>query len=209
MWKFFNLTKRCLSAGAVIALAGCGQVELAPDAVSYLGKYGVDDPTPSHFVYCRDHGCQGQVTIGLDGDEWRQLGAVFESPPTGAAAERARIASAVGIFERMSGAKAGTAGDIGQTFPGFGRAGQLDCVDETVNTTTLLVMMERAGLLRWHRLRRPAGRGQLIDRWPHRTAVVTERESGAAYAVDSWFRDNGEPAEVVPLKAWLDGWSPD
>ncbi len=32
--------------------------------------------------------------------------------------------------------------------------------------------------------------------------------SGQSYAVDSWFHDNGVPAEIVPLPDWLSGWMP-
>ena len=90
------------------------------------------------------------------------------------------------------------------------RSGQLDCVDETVNTTVYISLMEDDGLLDWHTLGAPADRNIFTGAccWPQKSAVVTETASGESYAVDSWFHDNGEPAEIVPLSAWLSGWKP-
>ena len=69
--------------------------------------------------------------------------------------------------------------------------------------------MARAGYLKWHKIKGWAGRGMLIDgNWPHRTAVVVELKTGKAYAVDTWFEDNGRPAHVVSLESWRDGWIP-
>jgi hypothetical protein len=89
---------------------------------------------------------------------------------------------------------------------------QLDCVDESTNSTTYLRMMERDGLLRYHRVGSRAARarsGGFIIGWPHFTAVIEEIASGEKWAVDSWFRNNGEPPEVVPLSLWRTGWEPE
>ena len=87
--------------------------------------------------------------------------------------------------------------------------GQLDCIDETSNTTTVLELLDRAGLLVWHEVRGPMSRFFVYDGWPHTTAVIVETATGEAYAVDSWFHDNGQPAEVVPLEQWVAGWGPE
>lgn len=44
--------------------------------------------------------------------------------------------------------------------------------------------------------------------WPHTTAMVSETRGGARWAVDSWFRENGKPPEIVPLEVWRRGWRP-
>jgi hypothetical protein len=64
-------------------------------------------------------------------------------------------------------------------------------------------------LLVWHAPHGLAHRGLLlIGGWPHTTAVMRERESGEAFAVDSWFLDNGEPPYIVSLAEWREGWRP-
>ena len=132
------------------------------------------------------------------------------APAADASEERTRLAHAVALLERIVGERVGTSADIGGTFQGAFKSGQLDCVDETVNTTVYLSLIEDDGLLEWHTLGAPADRNLFTGAccWPHKTAVVNETSSGDSYAIDSWFHDNGVPAEVVPLSDWLSGWRP-
>jgi hypothetical protein len=44
--------------------------------------------------------------------------------------------------------------------------------------------------------------------YPHNTAVMVDEETGARYALDSYFGDNGAPAAAVPLDLWLADWHP-
>jgi len=165
-------------------------------------------PVVDAFGHCSGHGCRSLQRIGLSAEEWASIGRIFADGAATAAEERRQIAEAVARFERLTGPKTGTQADLGGTWPGFLQAGQLDCVDETLNTRTLLRLLEAEGLLARHRLGPPAARGNIIDGLPHRTAVVLERETGTAYAIDSWFYDSGELPEVVLLASWLDGWRP-
>ncbi len=132
--------------------------------------------------------------------------ALFEPPPAGAAGERERIRLAVALLERLVGRHTGTDADLGENFAGLGRPGQMDCIDESTNTTVYLRMLEKEGLLRWHTLVYRSTRFTGLQ--PHSTAVIEERGSGRRYAVDSWFLDNGEPPFIVPLAQWRSGWRP-
>jgi hypothetical protein len=69
-------------------------------------------------------------------------------------------------------------------------------------------MLQNDGLLRWHRAGPRVSRGILQLEPPHFTATIAEARSGAGYAVDSWFEDNGRPPHIVPLALWRRGWSP-
>ncbi len=107
------------------------------------------------------------------------------------------------------GKHTGTTGDLGGTFPGTGKSGQMDCVDEAVNTTTYLRMMAAEDLLRWHTVDNHAVRGFFIFGWPHTTAVIRETQTDQRFAVDAWFHRNGAPPEVLPLATWRSGWRPE
>ncbi len=186
---------------AILSVGGCSGVTL-PDT-------GIYDPSPERFAYCRDHTCQTIREISLSADEWSSVTAGLHEPAASAEAERLRVSEAVGTFERVVGVKAGTLNDRGGTLVGYFLSDQLDCVDEASNTNTLLAMLERDGLLRWHRRGKPSVRLDILsDGVTHFTATVVETANGEAYAVDSWFRDNGHPADVVPLAEWKDGWNP-
>jgi hypothetical protein len=205
-----RMAKRLLlwTALGVCALALASCASTPPDPAAFLARYGIKDPKPNSYSVCHGNGCRLSTPIILTTQEWDKVRAVFEPPPRDAADERARIAKAVGVLETLSGIRAGTFDDMAGTFPGGGSASQMDCVDETVNTTTALAMMIGDGLVTRHELRGPDSRGYFVAGWPHTTAVIVEKDTGTAFAVDSWFFDNGHPATVVPLEVWKDGYRP-
>jgi hypothetical protein len=173
----------------------------------------IDDPTPQLFSVCYQHTCTQVAHLTLDAAKWKPVREVFQPSAGSAAEERERIRQAIAYLEVEIGRRIGTLGDVGGSFEGFLKSGnQLDCVDESTNSTTYLRMMERDGLLRYHRVGSRAARarsGGFIIGWPHFTAVIEEIASGEKWAVDSWFRNNGEPPEVVPLSLWRTGWEPE
>ncbi len=175
----------------------------------YLERRGVGQPTLDRMKICHGYSCDRRTTTSLSASKWGEVERLFGEVDS-AAAERAQIAEAIGLLERQIGKAIGTGGDIAGVFTGLGGSGQQDCIDEATNTSTYLVLMENNGLLKWHAVGGPAGRGfyNFGGGWPHHTATIVDRETGIAYAVDSWFHDNGKPAEVVPLRVWLSGWHP-
>lgn len=199
-------------AGLVLVLgAGCGIH--VPDGVT---RHIEPSASPAGFTYCYGHGCGDAVNISLTAAEWGQVQALFPNTPSNAAQERARIAAAVALLESMVGAKVGTDRDVGGTASGWFQGGQLDCYDEAINTSNFIGMMQRDGLLHFHRLGTPLQHGIIEGwSWPHATAVIAEiagpqtgLERSVRYAVDSWFHDNGTPPEIVTTVAWKAGWQP-
>ncbi len=199
------LRAAAVSAGLLVAACAGERPEFKAEITQ---APSLTRPEISSFGHCSGHGCESLQDVGFGPSEWAGFRRLFEPAATSAAQERAQVAEAVARFERLTGTKTGTDGDLGGTWPGFMLSGQLDCVDETVNTQTLLRLLMAEGLLRRHRIAKPAGRGTILDGLPHRTAVLTEIESGTDYAIDSWSYDNGERPEVVLLASWLDGWRP-
>ncbi|MGD1880472.1 MAG: hypothetical protein ACFB13_23590 [Kiloniellaceae bacterium] len=203
----FNLAAMTLAATLTAALAGCGASGGGYDDL--MTERQVAGAQVGGFTICHGHGCRLRSEIGLTALEWAPVADLFAEPAADARSERSRIATAIGMLENAVGAKAGTAADLGGTFNAMSGDDQFDCYDETTNTSVYLTLLARAGYLKWHKLQGWAGRGALIDgAWPHQTAVVMETASGRAYAVDSWFEDNGRAAHVVPLEAWRAGWKP-
>jgi hypothetical protein len=93
----------------------------------------------------------------------------------------------------------------------------MDCIDHATTATRLLRLMERRGLLRFHRVAEPVRRHRFLI-FQHDAARIEEIESGdakdadgkaPAFVVDSWFFDNGRPAAVMPLIDWMAGGTPD
>ncbi len=196
-----------LMALSLLALTACSG---APgDYKSYLQSREIGLSTPESIRHCHAYGCQRISNINITKKDWRKITAIFRPRAKNAAAERLKIAKAIGLFERTVGPLAGTQFDERGTFRKTGN-NQLDCVDESTNTTTYISLLENAGLLKFHTLAGPTMRFPIVHagRWPHQTAVIRETGSGILYAVDSWFRDNGAEADIIPLKEWKQGWKP-
>ncbi|MGE4504132.1 MAG: hypothetical protein AB7D51_02210 [Desulfovibrionaceae bacterium] len=195
-----------------LCLPGCAVRTQSPG--QYLSWRGVPEPAAAALgetlTVCTGFGCRlkGGLELGrTDLDELRGLfwggarGEAVDAPD-----ERARIALAVARLEHMAGRRTGTDGDLERNRRDGAAGGQLDCVAETTNTTVYLLLLERLGVLRYHRVGPPEHRGGSVFT-AHNTAVVFER-SGTPFAVDSWFHANGEPPEIVPLDQWLGGFQP-
>lgn len=170
----------------------------------------VERPRPGDFSICHGNTCAKRARIRLSESDWDQVRALLREPAPDAGTERVKIAAAVALLESMVGLMTGTDADLGKD-DGMGRPGQLDCIDESVNTTVYLTMLQTDGLLRFHSVGGQATRGPftgLLAQWPHSTSVLRDTQSGVEYAVDSWFLANGEPPYIVPMSDWWRGWRP-
>lgn len=182
----------------------------------YLNRKNISPPTTEQFIHCYDYGCKTKAQITLPSSTENKLRNHFKPAPKDATSEQKKIATAIQIFENDIGALTGTKNDKHGTFRLYQddaettRSHQQDCVDESTNTTIYLALLEQMELLKFHRPVFPASRQPFLGggAWWHQTAVMENIETGEKYAVDSWFRDNGNPAFIVPLKEWLEGWKP-
>ena len=204
-----------LSAGADVAkrhalLLGAAVLwsAVGAHAAAYPRDEVITDPTPERFSVCYDFGCASIAQLSLAPREWAQIRARFEPPAADAAAERERVREAIALFERITGERIGTKRDKAGTFFSGESEFQMDCVDESTNTNSYLAMLERHGLLRWHRVGETVTRGWFLFGWPHQAVTLVERAGGAEWVVDSWFLDNGHPPFILPLKLWRSGWNP-
>lgn len=182
-------------------MPACADVFVRPDIIT--------DPVPQRFSVCHGFSCTQVSQVGMNDAQWLVITSVFERAAATAEDERAQIAQAIAKFETAAGVLAGTSGDLAENaVRGMDLSGQMDCIDESTNTTTYLRILEQAGLLRWHRVEDRVTRGWFLFGWPHTTAVVSDRKDGRRWAVDSWFFANGQPPAIVPLEVWQGGWRP-
>lgn len=174
----------------LLSLAGLGQIGRADD-----------------LTICYNYGCAAKAVVKLRGQQLHQIRLLFHrlaSP----AAERAAIASAIGMFETFAGEQTPTWADKGGNENDDGVDGRMDCIDHSTNTTTYLHLLQSEGWLKYHRVLDPVKRAPY---WvnEHWGARISEKQSGREYVVDSWFFDNGHPAAIFPLQDWLNGARPD
>lgn len=194
-----------LCFAAALLVTGCAGSLTERYGQTVLEKVAPDTPTRDSVVYCSGHGCAERHVLSLSPSDWQALAAHFERPPSNAAEERRRLAAAAATFETIAGRQTDTDSDLAGTFAGFGSQGQLDCIDEAINMTQLARLLAAEGLLSFHTPGLPVQRGNLLDGWPHYAASLQEQASGESYVFDSWYRDNGEQALVLPTETWRAG----
>lgn len=193
---------------APLLLAACAD-RLYADLPAYMKAKNVEAVSMKNFPHCQNYGCAKVKKVELNQRDWKKIERAFGAKAKSAEQEREKIAKTIGVFEQVVGPVTGTEHDREGTFLETGD-GQLDCVDESTNTTVYMMMLRDAGLILFHDIGQPQVRYPLLSGrgWMHQTAVVTETKTGAEYAIDSWYEDNGVAAYVVPMPEWRNGWHP-
>ena len=153
----------------------------------------------SYFIHCYDFGCKSNQRIQYGDSQWQQIAAQFEKIDN-AFDEKQAIRKAIALMEQFSGQLVGTDLDKGGNYPGYDIEKQQDCIDESTNTLQYLNALEERNLLNWHRVEPKVRR--IVWFISHWTAVISELETKKLFAVDSWYRDNGEPPYLQLLADW-------
>ncbi len=204
-----SIKRTALALLCTALLSACAMEKYAQNS---LLRKNIHITSTESFPHCHSYGCDKKAQVSFSPQDWQQVEATFTPAPQNAEEERRAISRAISVFEILVGEKAGTANDKGGTFRRMMADGtQLDCVDESLNTTIYLMLLERKGLLKYHSAGAPEVRLPIIHagRWPHQTATIIDKETQIHYAADSWFHDNGFPAEILTLEKWKKGWKPD
>ena len=185
------------AAASILVLAGCTAAQ------QYVDHYGDPEPSLAKLSICHGYGCRLRTLVGIEPEGWGDIVRLFEPAPVSAATERTRLARAIAFLEIKIGAAVGTSTDRSASSTFGGEPDQLDCIDETVNTTTYLRLLAREGLMRRHVVGIAAQRGSVsgfaYNDFITNTAVIVETATGASYAVDSYFYPNGRAPKIMPL----------
>lgn len=184
---------------SVLTLSGCA----VPSGLN-LGNYPDPHASRDAFNYCYGYGCRMNVRLGFNNHEWKTISKIFRKKSKTAKIERQKIAKAIALMEKYTGALAGTKDDLPKA-PILGGSNQeLDCIDETLNTTKYLKFLEDGDLLKWHKAGSPTHKGYFINGvYPHNTATIKEIETKKTYVVDSYIFGNGKEPVIRSLKDWL------
>lgn len=198
---------------ALCALLAAGCVEYDPGPETYLYNFArITKPTPANFVECYNYSCRAQVHTFVTPEEFADITAEFKKPSTTPYEERQRIKRAIAKWETVVGQRTGTWRDKGEDESEEGDLTanfQLDCMDEAFNTTSYMMMMNEAGMIRFHKILFPHSRGFISALGPpHHSATLQDKQTQRLYVVDSWFYDNGRPPVIMPLEVWEKGWAP-
>jgi len=200
------MTRTPLLASVLLPLLVLGSPDAAAfqTAQSWYRDQGYVAPAGTRIIACHGYGCTHRMPLVLEGAVMGRIGSALRAGQGSAEAERRAVGEAVRFYTAFLAASFGGRPDTPRSPPQMSRqAGQMDCVDETANTTSLLLVLQDQGLLTHHRVERPQSRGLFIDgRYPHLTAIIMEKRTGRQWAVDPWTRAPGQRPDILPLERW-------
>ena len=160
----------------------------------------VDRPLPEVTI-CYNYDCNRTAHVRPAAGEWQTVVNQFKPPARLAAEERDMIRRAIAVLEHIAGTQTPTFRDRGRNPIVDDWPGQMDCIDESMNTKRYLDLLQERNLLRWHRVADRAYRApHLFDQ--HWAGQIIELETLDSYIVDSWFLDNGELPYIQAASAW-------
>jgi len=185
---------------AVLLLAG---LLVGCQSVSSNYKGEITQASPSSIIVCSGFDCNYKTRLDLGETENARFARIMEAGRASPAAERAAVAQAVGYYEELGAAAIGVRDKPKSDITQSRIKGQMDCIDESTNTRSLLRYLAARGLLRHHTVEANVSRGFLLDgRYPHSTAVLRDPQ-GRRWAVDSWYEPAGGPPDIMPLEEWM------
>lgn len=175
---------------------------LSPSAEADTAPIGID-----HIPVCMNFSCKDTQYVSLDREEWDSIANWLRPGSEDPATERENIVNAIGWFEVVIGRHTPThrdrGGDLGEPGdPNVRFPGQLDCIDESLNTTTYLKLFEQNGLLKHHRVVERAYRRAIMDQ--HWAGQIETLEGEERWVIDSWFQHNGYLPYLQAAKEWQD-----
>ena len=186
-----------------LLMAGCNGTTNSSIGKSSSG-YG---STVSPLKICSGYGCIISDRLAFTDADLEQLKIIMAPGAVNAEAERQALSDAISYMEIQSQKKLRYRPDVEFSYQKqSGKRGQMDCIDESLNTTAYLYYLQSNGLLRHHKaISTFAERGLIVDgRYPHKSARMREN-GGIDWAVDSWKGPNGAKPEIMALSKWYRG----
>jgi hypothetical protein len=163
--------------------------------------YGDKSGNLNSVLVCYNYNCSHEAQVELVGSEWDEIVELFSRQAQSSLEERTKISKAIVLMEELTGRRLGTSNDKAKN-SGTGEPGQMDCIDESRNTTSYLKIFKNNGWIKWHQIQSRAVRNPYFFN-THWTAVIKDNESNQLFAIDSWYRDNGNEPVILPLEEWM------
>ncbi len=179
-----------------LMLAGCTSI-----SSNYSGE--ITEAKPTRIYVCHGFNCSYKTRYAVTPKDLNRFAEIMAGGSASAEAERQAIAAADMYYEERAALAIGIRDKAKSNIKQSRVKGQMDCIDESTNTRSLLLFLAENNWLKHHKVEWNVSRGVFIDgRYPHSTAVITENVSGKKWAVDSWFEATGGAPDIVPLSYW-------
>ena len=175
----------------------------APQAALY-STVSIFPPSAQRMTVCYGFVCRRREILDFTAGDRSVLTQILAGRAS-AAAERAAVQKAVIWFDRRMGPVIGTNKRVAKAdIRALDDKHNYDCWDTTRNTTSLLLVLQQWGLLKYHVVGDPHYRGNaLVLQTPHNTAVLVERATRVEWVVDMWPRGYLQPPDVMTVAKWV------
>jgi hypothetical protein len=194
-----------LAALALSVAQPAWAIELSPPVAALYTTVSIYPPSATSMTVCYGFVCRRREILDFTPADRKALTQILGAGRASAAAERAAVQKAVVWFDRRMGPVIGTNKRVPKAdFRYFDDKHNYDCWDTTRNTTSLLLVLQEWGLLKFHTVGDPHYRGNaLVLQTPHNTAVLIERATRIEWVVDMWPRGYLELPDVMPVEQWV------
>jgi hypothetical protein len=184
----------------ILAILAAATTGCTSTSSNYTGA--ITKPETGRIFVCHGFDCSYQTRLDLGASDHKRFAALFARAGS-PSAERQAVSKAVQHFERRAGQVVGVSDLPKSDFTQSRVKGQMDCIDESTNTRSLLLYLEKRGLLKHHAVETNRSRGLFVDgRYPHSTAVLRDA-GGKRWAIDSWYEPMGGAPDILPLDEWM------
>lgn len=192
-------------AVAPVAPGLAGPVEMSRAVADLYSSVQIYPPSATSMTVCYGFVCRRRHILDFTAGDRATLTAIMTAGRANAAAERAAVQKTVVWFDRRMGPILGANRRVAKAdFRHRDDAHNYDCWDTTRNTTSLLLVLQQWGLLKFHSIGDPKYRGNaLVLQTPHNTAVLVDRATRVEWAVDLWTRGYLQPPDVMTVAKWV------
>ena len=192
-------------ATAFIGPSLAGPLEMSRAVADLYSSVSIYPPSATSMTVCYGFVCRRRHILDFTAGDRAALTAIMNAGRANAAAERAAVQKAVIWFDRRMGPILGTNKRVAKAdFRFRDDAHNFDCWDTTRNTTSLLLVLQKWGLLKFHIVGDPKFRGySLVLQTPHNTAVLVDRATKVEWVVDLWPRGYLQPPDVMTVAKWV------
>jgi hypothetical protein len=190
---------------ATVAPVPACSLELSAPQEALYTTVSIFPPSAERMTVCYGFVCRRREILDFTSGDRNALTQILTAGHGSAAAERAAVQSAVIWFDHRMGPVIGTDKRIAKAdFRYFDDKHNYDCWDTTRNTTSLLLVLQEWGLLKYHVVGDPHYRGNaLVLQTPHNTAVLVDRATKVQWVVDMWPRGYLQPPDVMTVEKWV------
>jgi hypothetical protein len=212
--QFARPNKAAAFRGFVLGLTGwmlaavpssATALEMSRPVADLYSTVSIFPPSAKSMTVCYGFVCRRREILDFTPGDRIALRQILTAGSASAVAERAAVQKAVVWFDRRMGPIIGSNKRVAKAdFRYFDDKHNYDCWDTTRNTTSLLLVLQQWGLLKYHAVGDPHYRGNtLVLQTPHNTAVLVERATKVEWVVDMWPRGYLQPPDVMTVEKWV------